>query len=120
MQQTLAKERQLMEVQQTLNDPRGGGGGGGTGERYPGTLGGLATGLRAGVGGIVQRPYKKTHGFCVFWDYITGLPKRSGSKLIGKVPVLLSLGVHSHLRRYHTSYAREHQHFQRRLRVFFN
>lgn len=77
-----------MEVQQTLNDPRGGGG---AGERYPGTLDGLTTSLRAtgawrpGVGGIVQRPYKKTHGFCVFWDYITGLPKRSGSKIIGKV-----------------------------------
>lgn len=87
--QTLAKERQLMEVQQTLNGARGGGE---LGEgRYPGSLGGVATimqaagGWRPGVGGIVQRPYKKDHGFCVFWDYLTGLPKRSGSKVIGKV-----------------------------------
>lgn len=77
-----------MEVQQTLNNPRGGGG---AGDRHPGSLGetppGLQTtgGWRPGVGGIVQRPYKKNHGFCVFWDYLTALPKRSGSKIIGKV-----------------------------------
>lgn len=81
-----------MDVQQTLSGgARGGGGGLGEG-RYPGGgLGGVATTLqgagawRPGVGGIVQRPYNKDHGFCVFWDYITGLPKRNGSKIIGKV-----------------------------------
>lgn len=78
-----------MEVQQTLNGARGVGGGGEG--RYPGGLGGVATimqaagGWRPGVGGIVQRPYNKDHGFCVFWDYLTGLPKRSGSKVVGKV-----------------------------------
>lgn len=82
-----------MEVQQTLNGARGGGG---LGEgRYPGGLGGAARvmqaagGWRPGVGGIVQRPYSKDRGFCVFWDYLTGLPKRSGSKVIGKVRRLL-------------------------------
>lgn len=82
-----------MEVQQTLNGARGGGGGiGGLGEgRYFGGMGGVAAamqaagGWRPGVGGIVQRPYNKDRGFCVFWDYLTGLPKRSGSKIIGKV-----------------------------------
>lgn len=78
-----------MAVQQTLTDARGGGGGHG-GRPYAG-FGGVATtlqaagGWRPGVGGIVQRPYNKDQGFCVFWDYLTGLPKRSGSKIIGKV-----------------------------------
>lgn len=79
-----------MAVQQTLTDARGSGGGG-HGSRPYGGFGGVATtlhtvgGWRPGVGGIVQRPYNKDQGFCVFWDYLTGLPKRSGSKIIGKV-----------------------------------
>eukprot|EP00903_Cladosiphon_okamuranus_P014233 g13222.t1 len=95
IEKTLARERQLMEVQQTLNGARGGGGGGGG--RYPGGLGGVTTtmlaagGWRPGVGGIMQRPYNKDHGFCVFWDYLTGLPKRSGSKVIGKVRLAFGL-----------------------------
>lgn len=92
--QTLAKERQLIEVQQTLTDARGGGVGNGTlggGRLAGGGFGEVAAamhaagGWRPGVGGIVQRPYNKDQGFCVFWDYLTGLPKRSGSKVIGKV-----------------------------------
>lgn len=94
-----------MEAQHTLTGPRGGGGvgavggtggageAGGAGDRYPGGLR-AAEGWRPGVGGIVQRPYKKNHGFCVFWDYVTGLPKRNGSKIIGKVLCFLSCASH--------------------------
>lgn len=44
-----------------------------------------SVGWRPGVGGIVQRPYNQDKGLCVFWDYLLGLPKRSGSKIVGKV-----------------------------------
>lgn len=59
------------------------GGGGGA----PGVYSVLqaAMGSRPGVGGIVQRPYSQDTGFCVFWDYVLGLPKRNGSRVIGKV-----------------------------------
>ena len=101
--QTLAKERQLMEVQQTLSGGRPGGGaqsmyvaaGGRStngGPEYGGearTVQGVG-GWRPGVGGIMQRPYNQDRGFCVFWDYILGLPKRSGSKVIGKARTLHS------------------------------
>eukprot|EP00752_Nemacystus_decipiens_P005082 g4612.t2 len=93
IEKTLARERQLMEVQQALNGPSGGGG---LGEgRYPGVAPTMpaAGGWRPGVGGIVQRPYNKDHGFCVFWDYLTGLPKRSGSKVIGKVRLAFGLYI---------------------------
>lgn len=79
-----------MAVQQTLNGARGGGDGHGSHAPHPG-LGGVsafmraAGGWRPGVGGIMDRPYNKENGFCVFWDYLTALPKRSGSKIIGKV-----------------------------------
>lgn len=86
-----------MEVQQTLNGARGGGGGGGLGNQGgpagPGsTFMRAAGGWRPGVGGIMERPYNKDNGFCVFWDYLTALPKRSGSKVIGKVRRWLSRG----------------------------
>lgn len=94
----LAKERQLMEVQQTLSGgPMLGTGGEGGGMGQLGARNGgaglvgsvsamqAAVGWRPGVGGIVQRPYNQDKGFCVFWDYLLGLPKRSGSKVIGKV-----------------------------------
>lgn len=80
-----------MEVQQTLNGGRGGGGGGLGNQGRPAGLGGVsafmraAGGWRPGVGGVTDRPYNKDNGFCVFWDYLTALPKRSGSKIIGKV-----------------------------------
>lgn len=80
-----------MEVQQTLSGgPTGGTGPGMSGGRF-GMIGAVTTvsqaaaGWRPGVGGIVQRPYNRDAGFCVFWDYLLGLPKRSGSKVIGKV-----------------------------------
>lgn len=88
-----------MAVQQTLTtDPLGGAGGAlAAGGQYgAGRDGGVAYGAaaaglhgtggwRPGVGGILQRPYKQERGFCVLWDYLLGLPKRSGSKVIGKV-----------------------------------
>ncbi|CAN0410454.1 unnamed protein product, partial [Ectocarpus sp. 12 AP-2014] len=102
IQKTLAKERQLIEVQQTLTDARGGGAGNsalGGGRLAGGGFGEVAAALHAaagwrpGVGGIVQRPYNKDQGFCVFWDYLTGLPKRSGSKVIGKVRLAFGLYI---------------------------
>lgn len=83
----LAKERQLMDVLGVgvggVGPHRAVGGGGGV----PGVSNVLqaAMGWRPGVGGIVQRPYSQDTGFCVFWDYLMGLPKRSGSRVIGKV-----------------------------------
>lgn len=89
-----------MEVQHTLSGNRFGGvppAGGGEllgragvhGAMGPGGVAVAAVqaagGWRPGIGGIMQRPYSKDRGFCVFWDYATGLPKRSGSKVVGKV-----------------------------------
>ncbi|CAM9483080.1 unnamed protein product [Ectocarpus sp. 4 AP-2014] len=102
IQKALAKERQLIEVQQTLTDARGGGACNsalGGGRLAAGGFGEVAAALhvaggwRPGVGGIVQRPYNKDQGFCVFWDYLTGLPKRSGSKVIGKVRLAFGLYI---------------------------
>lgn len=94
----LTKERQLMAVQH-LSDggleggalgAAGGYGGKGGLHGTSGFAGASSTlqgvgGWRPGVGGIMQRPYAQDKGFCVFWDYLLGLPKRSGSRIIGKV-----------------------------------
>ncbi|CAM9234915.1 unnamed protein product, partial [Discosporangium mesarthrocarpum] len=72
----LAKENQLMEVQKLALQ-------GGEGIKGKRGIGGVMS--RPGVGGIVQRPYSEDDGFCVFWDYILGLPRRRGSRVIFKV-----------------------------------
>lgn len=44
-----------------------------------------ATNPRLAFEGIAQRPYKRDEGFCVFWDYLVGLPKRREGNSIARV-----------------------------------